>query len=241
VPGMTIGQILRILLEEAQARGALQGVTWTFTDSQDSSGASWTAGDQSNGVYTINVALDIGTNYSDVVRTFVEQWIDVSMSPSLGFTVYNKGGLGTDLSGSVSLLVGTHFEELSEAGEAHLTNSVLARDTTGVLTTQEDSGSLSSRKRKEIYLEIALAPTESRAQQMSAAILEEFSEPVLAVSAPVTAASGPYTSWKPGDTISIPAPDGIQTDATVVSIAVNEDEVGHPIYVAELVMFDASP
>lgn len=40
-PGMTIGRAIRVLLEEAQARGALLGWTLAFTDNADSAGQGW--------------------------------------------------------------------------------------------------------------------------------------------------------------------------------------------------------
>lgn len=40
-PGMTPGMIVRLAIEEAQTRGAIPEVTFTFDDDLDSSGAAW--------------------------------------------------------------------------------------------------------------------------------------------------------------------------------------------------------
>lgn len=233
VPGMTIGQILTILLDEAQARGSLSGVTWTFDSALDSHGAFWTEDE-------VDIALDIGTNYLDVMRTLIEQHVDVEMSPTLELAVYNRGTLGSDLTGTVDLVVGTDFEEADTQGEDHRANSVLARDTTGRLTEVDEATSLSERKRKEAYLELALAPTTTRAQAMSNEILTELAYPTGAITGRVAADAGPYTDWTRGDMIHMPNAAGTPTDTNILSLAVSEDEAGHPIYHFEGMQDDAS-
>lgn len=230
VPGMSVGEILRILIEEAQDRGALPGITIsTFTDETDSSASLWSS--------EPDIALDIGTNYLDVIRTFVEQFVDVAMTPDLEFKVYNKGTLGSDLTGSVALVVGTHFEREETEGQDLDTNAVLARDTLGALTTREDATSIATRKRKETYLELALAPNATRAREMCDEIFVDHASPAVQMTSRVTAASGPYTTWTVGDTIITPGPDGTPTDTTVLSIGVEEDDAGHPVYHAEGAQF----
>lgn len=232
VPGMSLGKILDLLLDEAQARNVLSGITWTFTNTLDSEGNTWADNP--------DIVFDIGTNYLDVIRTLVEQYVDVEMTPTLVLNIYNKGALGSNLTGSVDLRVGTHFEEATGTGEDHLTNVVLARDTTGLLTQETDPSSLANRKRREIYLETALAPSEARAQAISEEVLDEFAQPSFQLSAKVIESSGPYTSWRPGDTILMPNPAGVAQAATVLSLAVEEDEAGHEIFNTEAVMLDAT-
>jgi hypothetical protein len=231
VPGSTIGRVLRILIEEGQARGALEGITLDFDDLIDSKGASW---DEQP-----DVAIDIGTNYLDVIRTFVEQWVDAEMSPTLELRVYNKGTLGTDLTGSVELVVGEDFEEEDAQGKAALTNAVLARATTGELTTREDAASLGTNKRKETYLEMALAPTMARAEAMSDEVFVEFAQPTAEISAKVT--TGPYTAYGTGDTILAPGPDSTAVETTVLAIVVGEDpENGRTTFAVQGMQEDAA-
>jgi hypothetical protein len=242
VPGMSVGEIWRILIDEAQARGGLAGVTKGFLDATDARSVAWTAGEAIGGVFTVNVALDIGTSYLDVMRTFVEQWIDVEMTPDLELRLYNKNTLGTDRTGTVTLEVGTDFEELGPLnGQFHLTNSILARDTTGLLTEREDAGSLGTYKRRETYLELALAPTESRAQAMSSEVLIEFAQPTIQGNARVIASSGPYASWQPGDTITIPDPTNTAVATSILAISVEEDETGRAVFTIEVAQDDATP
>lgn len=220
VPGMTPGEILRILVEEAQTRGTLDGVTLDFDDDLDSNGNAWSS--------EPDIALDIGTDLLNVILTFVEQFVDVEMTPTYELKVYNKLGLGADLTGSVNLEVGEDFEELNSAGAGALTNAILARDTIGELTQREDTASLAVRKRKETYLELALAPNMTRAQAMCDEVFTEHGHPVRHVSGRVTKASGPYTVYTRGDTILMPSPAGAEP-TTVLSLAFEEDAAGHPI------------
>lgn len=231
VPGMTTGRILRILLEEAQARGDLAGVTWDFTDDDDSNGQPWAdEPDQ---------ALDIGTKLLDVVRTFTEQYMDVDMTATLVLRAFNKATSGSDLTGTVNLQVGVDFEEFNSDGEDHLTNAFLVRDGAGRLTIREDATSLAGGRRKEDYLEIALAPNPERAQAMTDQILVEFAYPTVQVTGKVTKASGPYSVWREGDMVLMPGQNGEPAPTNVVTLGFSEeDDAGHPSFPFEAMQDD---
>lgn len=51
----TPGRVMRTLLLEAQGRGALQGISWAFTDTHDSAGLAWTQ--QWTGTYEVGASL----------------------------------------------------------------------------------------------------------------------------------------------------------------------------------------
>ena len=72
-PGMTPGQVLRILLSEAQARGALLEVSLGFGDVYDSNGNPWGF---------IDFSTKVGTDYLTVLKEMAESYIDVWMDPS---------------------------------------------------------------------------------------------------------------------------------------------------------------
>lgn len=230
VPGMSIGAILKLLIDEAQTRGALNGITLGFSDTLDSNSNAWDV--------EADLALDIGTNLLDVTQTFVEQYVDVRMSPTLQLDVYNKGTLGSDLTGSVSLLRGTHFHDLDGQAQDMLANAVLARAATGVLTTVTDSVSILTSKRRETYLELGLAPSMSRAQDMTNQVFDEEARPAIELRGKVTASSGVYVSWAPGDLILMPDASGNPVDTQVISIAVEEDDAGNPIFSIEATQLD---
>lgn len=88
-PGVTPGMALRILLEEAQDRGAIPFVTWTFSDTLDSNGDAWDT--------TSSVSTKVGTDLLSLVGELVGAGrIDVEMSVDFELRVTNAGGIGVD-------------------------------------------------------------------------------------------------------------------------------------------------
>lgn len=70
-PGFTPGRVLRLLIEEAQDRGALDGFLTTFSDLSDSAGNPWP--------YTPDIATPVGGNLLTVVRQLCESYMSVRM------------------------------------------------------------------------------------------------------------------------------------------------------------------
>lgn len=70
-PGFTVGRVIRLLLAEAQARGALTDVAVGFTDTLDSDGVAWTS--------TPDISLDVGRSYLAVLLQFAEAHCDIAM------------------------------------------------------------------------------------------------------------------------------------------------------------------
>jgi hypothetical protein len=73
-PGMTPGEVLRIVTTEAKARGTLTEVTLAFNDVVDSEGVAWPlVGD---------IATKIGTDVLTFVRELTATYLDVWMEPA---------------------------------------------------------------------------------------------------------------------------------------------------------------
>lgn len=90
----TPGVVLRLLLQAAQTRGALAGITWTFTDTLDSDGNAWGT--------TTSVAYDAGTTLSSVLSGLVDNgMIEFKMDKRV-LKVYKSGGMGVDHSTGTS-------------------------------------------------------------------------------------------------------------------------------------------
>lgn len=227
VPGMTVGQMIWTLILEAQARGALTGITRDFSDAVDSNSVSWAT--------KMVLSLPIGTSLLDVARTLIEQSIDIEMGPTLVLSTYAKGTLGSNLTATVSLDVGSDLESLGaseelDGGQAQVANALVLRDASGDLTTREDATSLASHKRKELYIELGTAPSIAAAQTAGDAILAENAYPTTQLTGGAAASSGPYSSFGVGDLVTVPSMKGVNTDTQIVSIAVSEDNAGNPIY-----------
>jgi outer membrane protein OmpA-like peptidoglycan-associated protein len=73
-PGFSPGTILRLLLAEAQARGALVGVTLGCTDLADSAGVAWPI--------TSDVAFQVGSDMLSALKQLCETYMDVAMDPA---------------------------------------------------------------------------------------------------------------------------------------------------------------
>lgn len=85
LPGMTYGRIMNMLLDEAQARGALPMVTRGFTDTRDHAGELFPT--------LTDVATKVGTDYRTFLIEGSNSFIDWSMPPgSFRLDLWNKGG-----------------------------------------------------------------------------------------------------------------------------------------------------
>lgn len=105
-PGFTPGALLRILVSEAQNRGALVHVVLGFSDSADSAGKPWPL--------MGSTSFQCGLDLLSVVLQLAESYLDVSMD--VGTTTLRAyGALGTDQ--SVTLAAGTNLTELAFAGQ----------------------------------------------------------------------------------------------------------------------------
>lgn len=103
-PGMTPGQIIRVLLEEAQTRGALPDMTLGFDDDDDSDGTPWPIAP--------DVALRVGLDGLSMLRQLAETYIDCAMAPDEhrldAWVKGDKGGAS-----GVTLTPGSNLGELT--------------------------------------------------------------------------------------------------------------------------------
>lgn len=104
----TPGEILGELLTRAQNRGAIQELTWGFTDTHDSAGILWAED-------TLDISFDSGTKYSQVVQNLVDNGLIEVRTNGRILGVYNKDGLGDDLSVGENPLRFTKGRDISES------------------------------------------------------------------------------------------------------------------------------
>jgi LysM domain len=92
-PGMTVGRVVRVLLEEAQRRGALEGVTLDFTDEVDSDGKSWDP--------VSDIVTKVGTDYlTFLAKELAETYADFWMHPAQRrLSAWRKGTRGVVVPG----------------------------------------------------------------------------------------------------------------------------------------------
>lgn len=104
-PGFTPGAVLRILIEEAQARGALAGLTWSFGDWSDSDGVPWPV--------TGDISVQIGQDYLSIVRQLCETYMEVAMDVG-SFRLHAYGG--RSVSSGATFAAAVNLTELTHEG-----------------------------------------------------------------------------------------------------------------------------
>lgn len=225
-PGMTVGRVLIHLVNEAQARGALPGVTVGFTADLDSSGAPWPE--------VPSIALKIGTNYLDVLAQLTEAYVDVAMDPgSLRLDAWAERGTAS----GATLGIGTNLLGLTHRGGDHQTvTAVVGRYGDHWLEQTAGSG-----RRRESYMEVRDATSTAQAERLVDAAMASRSAPVVATTAafePVTGAV-PTTNFKVGDTVTVPNPALAGAALRVMSLSVSETETDYD-FAVELGSLDRS-
>jgi hypothetical protein len=104
-PAPTPGRILRQLLEEAQARGALTGWSLGCTDTVDSAGQPWPS-DQAH-------VFRVGQTYADVLRQMADTSIEFAARPAgLVLDVWRRDTITQP--NAATFTIGTNLTELEE-------------------------------------------------------------------------------------------------------------------------------
>jgi hypothetical protein len=228
-PTMTAGTILKTLIDEAQARGALTGLSYDFTGSHDSAGNAWTV--------AVDVNYQVGMSYLDVVRNLAGVAIDVRVDPAtLTLQAYNIGTLGSVK--AVTLEQGVHFTSLVHQMDAPVATEALIQYQDG--TWAERTTGVTPRK--ETYLSLCGAPSIDQANRQADSVLALDSVEVVHVTWGCAAVTGaaPLVNWGVGDKITLPDRTDTPVLTRVLAIAVSElppDQDGTvggtPLYSAE--------
>lgn len=117
----TVGFIFKELFDEAQARGALDSMSITFTNTTDSSSASFT-GDQ-----TLTIDEKLGSNLGDIANRHSELAVDVWVDPDLAVNYYIERGVDRTVSPNLLLLrVGQSLLSYNKTIEGPVKNVGLA-------------------------------------------------------------------------------------------------------------------
>lgn len=222
-PTMTPGEILGILVDEAQARGALPGLATTFTDATATGGAAW--------AHPVDVIVQVGASIGDVVRMLLETSIDVRMTATgLTLNVYNRGTLGTvkaaDLS-SKELLA-----EASVNGEDAGATAALYQDSRGRWHWATAPG---ATIRREVPVSLGSASSDDQATRQIAALFERTADPTDHAIYAFEPFAGvvPYVDFEVGDTITGRNGDDVPEAIRVEALTVAKDETGFAVCAVE--------
>jgi hypothetical protein len=211
-PGVTVGKSQQVVIYENKAAtpARLVGLSFDFTDVEDSNGETW------------DELPDISCRTGDDMLTFLRQLIDsrycdARITPDLILQLYKPDTLGSTTSVTPNLL-NVKRRKVS----APVTSALIKwRDT----FTEYDSGETPVKRR---FLRLEQAPSAESAIEIGTAVVDARKMPLVAVSAEIDAGIGPnanepFTGFFPGDTIPI---DG--TDELIQAITFTCDDAGNP-------------
>lgn len=103
-PGFTAGRVIRLLLQEAQANGALIGWTTSFGATADSDGVDWPIDQQ----FSFRVGMDL----LSVLKQLGSSDIDFRADPeSLTLHAYNIGTMGVEADDATAVLTDVSYLE----------------------------------------------------------------------------------------------------------------------------------
>jgi hypothetical protein len=223
-PGFTHGQVLRILVEDAQDQDALTGVTLDFSDTVDSGGNAWSQYRE--------ITARVGRSLLEVVEEMANTFIDVEMAPgSKVLRAWNYGSRGSTRSVTLAQTTSpstSDFYSLTHKGRRTRLNRALVRYTRGHLE-ETDSTSITAEGSKGGYLELGSVKGEAEARQIAANLIDTRAAESWSTSAvlvPSSSATTPFTSFLVGDTITCPDETDSNASMRVWSISMVEDEQG---------------
>jgi hypothetical protein len=226
-PGFTPGEVIRHVIEEAQARPepALVGVTLDFTDEADSEGVAWPrVGD---------ISTKVGTDVLTFLRELSATYVDVAMAPrSLRLRAYVRDGRGDAT--SVDYHGATDPADPASGNIATLTHqrTDVAANRLLVLWNggwREVSRTAAAGARREALLGLGAATSEAQVDTIGASQLDRYADVRTAISidvVPTGDSDRPYVACGVGDTVTVPGWDGDPVIERVLSITASEDELG---------------
>jgi hypothetical protein len=235
-PGWNLGQILNTLLDEAVARGTgtIGSLTRGFTNSADSNGVPWSR--------TWDMVFSLGDSLSNVATKIADGYADVWIS---GSTLHMAQPRGTDRSVAIGAKDPVIFRDgLSVLGAAskstaEIANVAVVETNAGLVERVGPAGSLSQFGRRESFISGTNGSESGTAGALIDQLFAKFAQPRRTPTLDITATPGnvPWVDFFVGDWIL--APDDSPTSTTlikrrVVSLSVQEDQAGNPVYAAEI-------
>lgn len=223
--GMTAGDILERLFNEAQFRGALKPWSIDFTATLDSAGNAWDR--------QLTVGFRIGQNYLDVIRTLAAHAVDVKVDyDTLTLRMFNKGSL--DSTPAVTLVEGA----TTASGQASIL-SLVPRRTPALATDarvktadnkwQERSSGVADvadgdPPRIEAYIELGSGASDLDVPDQVDPVLDAFSTPKdrTAVSFMPGIDAVPFVDFDEFDTIQAPNRKRATVASTPKAITMSE-------------------
>jgi hypothetical protein len=225
------GFILRTLVGEAKARGALPAVTTDFTDDADTNSVPLSV--------PISNAYGVGSDLLALTRQLAELAVDVRMSPVFALEIYETLGVDRTLQTAdiapVILEPAKNIRGLEIESEGLIKNTLLIQAPTG-FQERSHATSIGRYSRREAFLAATNAQDLDQITRTADATFRSHALPQDAIAITISDfdAHRPYVDFDLGDYVLSPGPDGALTKYRVRALTVSEDEVGNPIFIPEL-------
>lgn len=221
-PGMTPGEVMRLAVEEAQARGEISYVTLGFDDTNDSNGNPWPV--------VADIATKVGTDLLTFFREIAGTYVDLYMPPD-GYELraYNIDERGTSS--------GVEFAAPADGGQAiSLDHQLNLGRVNKELVRWGGGWSEESAGDGDFPALLGLGALSSRAevQRVAQGQLDVFADPREQITVeiePRDASETPFLAFDVGDTVTCPLVDGTPDEVRVITIGVTEEgTTGRPLY-----------
>ncbi len=233
-PGMTIGEVLTHVLDEAQAYGLLDGWEWSFDEQVDSNGTPWAV--------TADIATDVGRD----LRTFIldelcQTYCDVRAQPGgLVLDAYNFGTM--DNTPGVTYRSPTDVTDPTSGNLTALTHQRRAVTATMLMVKWPGGWHMvdatpPGERPKMALLGLGYVPSVAELERIAAQQLVRYADVRTAIVVGVEPRSDtetPGLGVRVGDTVQVPDIDGDLVDARVLSVTVEPGDHGHLRYSVEI-------
>ncbi|GIV00840.1 MAG: hypothetical protein KatS3mg014_2455 [Actinomycetota bacterium] len=239
-PGMTPGKIMQVLLDEAQARGALPGVDYLASPLRDSHGNPWT--------FEWDLELQVGIPLLQVARMFGELGVDVEMLNPMGLALFPRGT--RDWSSSIRFTAADVHERSFTIACPSVTTLLSAFHTGDVPANfqandtyleRADAAALAAHGRLEAFASLGSAASPDMASEESDAILRDNAWPKETVEIDVAVRRpdgsdlpGMFHGWRPGVIVGCESSDGVMSKCRITRMAIVDDPSGGPDPVVRL-------
>lgn len=239
-PSMTPGAIELQLIDEAQDRGALAGVTCDFTAAVDSRGDDWPA---IVGDFAVKVLDEYDMVLDQLAESYVE-WAflpenggkELSMWIAPGVDAPGGPGVGRGSASGVTFAEGVNCTGLTHHGVDEIKNVGLIRWGDGFIEGSI-SASVTDNGRREAGVAISNVQSGPSALWTAYATLNPISEltnSVIIAIEPEDLTDEPYSAFTIGDTVTAPDATGTPTLYRVASISFTEDDDANLLWLIEL-------
>lgn len=227
-PGWSVGEILLQLLKEGRDRG-IRSASWftpTFTEIVDSNGVAWA----NHFPYSFNVGDSLIDVLEQMEELEVETWIDPD---TFEFNVTQKRGKDLSLGAApVTLQEGWNLTKAGTTGEADITNKMLMKTDDGWIVVQDN---VSVEKYGPIEGQLTTTANSSQSKKLAQKIFSIHANTEEGSTYELIPREGaePFKDFSLGDWVLAPNKDGVLGRRRVMSIAIQTDAAGNPLYAVE--------